>query len=269
MKYIDTHAHMNFSDYASEREALIQRTYDAETMVINVGIDKFSSQEIVEMAEKYPHLYAIIGLHPLSTVMVHPDSFSVAETFEEKFFENLLYQSKKIVGVGECGFDYFHNPKESKEIQEQAFRAQIEFAHTHNLPLMLHIRPSQGSYDAYEDTLEILCEYQQKGYILRGQAHFFAGTIDIAQSFLELNFYISFTGVITFANYDELVRSIPDNRILSETDSPYVAPVPYRGQRNEPVYVQEVVKKMADILNVSEESMRQRIMNNAQVLYRL
>lgn len=270
MKYIDTHAHINFSDYSLDRENIIQDTLRTQTMVINVGIDEASSLSVVDLAHQHEHFYAIIGLHPIRSVISDKHSFSVGETFNTLWYTKLFHSSKKIVGIGECGFDYVHNPKESKDIQERAFRAQIEFAHEHNVPLMLHIRSSQGSDDAYEDTLEILREYQEKDYMLRGQAHFFAGTVEIAKSFLDLGFYISFTGVITFApEYEKIIRSIPIDKILSETDSPYVAPVPYRGKRNQPSYVQEVVKKMADIYNISEEKIAEQIMSNARTLYRL
>ncbi|MDD3694079.1 MAG: TatD family hydrolase [Candidatus Pacebacteria bacterium] len=269
MKFIDTHAHLNFQDFQGEEESLQEKLSSNEITVINVGIDKFSSGQVVELAQKYENYFAIIGLHPISTVITREDDYILGETFGYEFFKMLILTNKKIVGIGECGFDYVHNPRSSQEVQEKAFRAQIELALEMDLPLMLHLRPSQNTYDAYEEALVILREYKERNPNLRGQAHFFSGTEKIAQEFIELGFYISFTGVITFAPYDELVASIPMNRILSETDSPYAAPVPHRGKRNESSYVVEVVNKMAEIYQVPIDTMSQQIIQNAKKLYRL
>ena len=181
---------------------------------------------------------------------------------------NCPESSDRVVGIGECGLDYYRNTLDSKSAQEIAFRAQIELALQLDLPLMLHVRPSENSMDAYEDVLGILKEYQCEK--LRGQAHFFAGTPEIAQQFIDLGFYISFTGVITFTEmYEKLVKAVPNERILSETDAPYVTPVPYRGQRNEPSHVREVLAKIARIKKIDENVMGQQIMENAKKLYRL
>ena len=134
---------------------------------------------------------------------------------------------------------------------------------------MLHVRPSDGSMDAYHDVLSILRDYSDNPR-LRGQTHFFAGTQEIIDEFIELGFYISFTGVITFAGmYEKLVKHTPVDRILSETDAPYVTPIPYRGQRNEPSHVREVLGKIARIKKIDEKKMAEQVMQNAEKLYRL
>lgn len=279
MKYIDTHAHMNFVIYDDDRAGIIEKTKQDNVLVINVGTQQDTSKLAVEMADAHNHLYAIIGLHPIHTVShfhnhdevgEDGDEFtSRGEVFDIEYYRTLAQSSKHVVGIGECGLDYYRNIVETKTAQETAFRQQIELALELDLPLMLHVRPSEGSMDAYEDVLEILREYADKGN-LRGQAHFFAGTVEIAQQFIDLGFYISFTGVITFAGmYEKLVKAVPMNRILSETDAPYVTPHPFRGTRNEPSHVREVLGKISRIKKIDESEMAEQVLRNAQRLYRL
>ena len=278
MKYIDTHAHMNFAIYRDDIDEVITRTKSDDVMVINIGTQQDTSQRAVELADKHDHLYAMVGLHPIHTTSVFHDHDEVGkdgdeftsrgEVFDTEYYRKLANSSEKVVGIGECGLDYYRNTKETRAAQEKAFRAQIELALELDLPLMLHVRPSENSMDAYEDVLEILEEYRCDS--LRGQAHFFAGTPEIAQRFIDFGFYISFTGVITFASvYEKLVKAVPMNRILSETDAPYVTPHPYRGQRNEPSHVRTVLGKIARIKKIDEDEMARQVIENAQNLYRL
>ncbi len=271
MKYIDTHAHMNFHTYDEDRQQVIDRTRNDDVLVINVGTKKSTSELAVELANQYSHLYAIVGLHPIHTADVFDEQGGImekSEVFDVDYYRDLILSSGGVVGIGECGLDYYRNTAETRQVQEIAFRRQIELALELDLPLMLHIRPSEGSMDAYYDVLAILREYA--GPKLRGQTHFFAGTSEIAQEFLDLGFYISFTGVITFARmYEKLVKFVPSDRILSETDAPYVSPHPYRGQRNEPSHVREVLGKIARIKKIDEEEMSLQVMQNAKKLYRL
>ncbi|MFT6361391.1 MAG: TatD DNase family protein [Candidatus Paceibacteria bacterium] len=279
MKYIDTHAHINFVIYGEDRADVISRTKDNGVIVINVGTQQDTSKLAVEMADKHDHLYAIVGLHPIHTVShfhnhdevgEDGDEFtSRGEMFDVDFYRELAKSSDRVVGIGECGLDYYRNTKETREAQEKAFRNQIELALELDLPLMLHVRPSEDSMDAYHDVLAILKEYCDNDK-LRGQAHFFAGTVEIAQEFIDLGFYISFTGVITFASvYEKLVKAIPMDKILSETDAPYVTPHPFRGQRNEPSHVREVLGKISRIKKIDEDEMAAQVMKNAQSLYRI
>ena len=172
-----------------------------------------------------------------------------------------------MVGIGECGLDYFkikeYNPEYTEEDvknkQEKLFLDQINIALEVDKPLMLHSR------DSYSETLELFNKYFISNNIrLRGNAHFFAGSIEQAKAFIDCGFTISFTGVITFArNYDSLIREIPIDKILSETDCPFVAPVPHRGSRAEPIHVKLVVQKMAEIKGISEEEMMEQLKTNA------
>ncbi|MCF7831695.1 MAG: TatD family hydrolase [Candidatus Pacebacteria bacterium] len=279
MKNIDIHAHTNFAAYDNDRDDVILRAKDSGVSMINIGTQYDTSKKAVEMAGMYDTCYAIIGLHPIHTTATHHDedelgegnkSFSSrGEIFDTEKYKELAKSSDRIVGIGECGFDYYRNDHDTKQVQEIAFRAQIELAIELNLPLMLHVRPSQGTYDAYMDVLNILREYKETaGDTLRGDVHFFAGTADIAQQFMDIGFDMSFTGVITFAKqYEELIQYVPLDRIHAETDCPYVSPAPHRGQRNEPVYVLEVIKKIAEIKQLPIEEVQTVLLQNAKRLF--
>lgn len=279
MKYIDIHSHTNFISYDEDRDKVIKRAQDESVVMITVGTQFDTSVQAVAIANKYDHCHAIIGLHPIHTTKYYHDEeelglgnkefTSRGEIFEIDQYRELAKTSNKIVGVGECGLDYYRNDRDTKAVQEIAFREQIKLALELDLPLMLHVRPSENSMDAYKDVLVILSEYKKEvGKKLRGDVHFFAGTIDIAQQFLDLDFDISFTGVITFAkDYEELVRFVPLDRIHAETDAPYVTPVPHRGTRNEPSYVIEIVKKIAQIKNEPLETVERALRLNANRLF--
>jgi len=271
MKYIDIHCHLDSKDFDSDREEIFVWMKEKETGAITIGTDLESSKIAVNIAESNEDIWACIGVHPghlefskksesIVSALGHKDKaletilsdFSPADLFSE------LIKSPKVVGVGECGLEYFHiDKKETEDLQKKLFEEQIIFSLKHNKPLMLHLRPSRGTQDAYIDAIEILKNYPKA----RGNVHFFAGDISVAQKFLDLGFTMSFTGVITFTNdYNEVIKYIPQNSIMSETDAPWVAPIPWRGKRNEPVYVIEVIKKMAEIRGEDFE-----ILNNALI----
>lgn len=249
-KYFDVHSHLNSPEYEDDLDEVIGRLKTTETNTIVIGTDLGSSRRAVELAEKYEGIYASVGVHPVNNMST---SWEV-----DKF--NKLVSYRKVVAIGECGFDFWHADKETDYArQEKLFLDQINFALEHDKPLMIHAR------NAYQELLEILeplkREYRDK---LRGNVHFFAGDMEVAQRLFDMNFTISFTGVITFArDYDEVIRRSPLNMIMSETDSPYVTPVPYRGKRNEPVYVSEVVKSIARIREEDEVAVRVALAGNA------
>ncbi len=290
-KYIDIHSHTNFKAFDEDRSEVIKRALDAETFVINVGTQIDTSRKAVEMANEYGEgVYAIIGLHPIHTGASYHDvkelgeegkAFtSRGEVFDMDAYRELL-KDPKVVGIGECGLDYYRCTEETIAKQKQAFIQQIELANEFNKPLMLHIRNNpenngRASMDgarhdfaksnAYADSLEILKQYAK----VKGDVHFFAGSVEIAQAFVEFGFTISFTGVLTFTHdYDEVVKAIPLDMILSETDSPYITPVPYRGKRNEPVYVKEVVKRIAEIKGLPEPEVAEALVANAKRVFDL
>ena len=282
-QFIDVHAHVNFSAFDADRKDVIKRAQDAGVWVINVGTQKDTSKSAVALAEKYSEgVYAIIGLHPIHTSASHHDKDELGEEAKafnsrEEFFDKDFYRelakpaspaggSKKVVGIGECGLDFFHVPQiEVREKQVAAFRGQIELAIELDLPLMIHCR------EAYAEALVILNEYKKNaGDKLRGDFHFFAGDIETAQKILDLGFNISFTGVITFArDYEKLVKYVPLDRMMSETDCPYVTPVPNRGKRNEPANVRDVVSKIARIRGEDFEKVRVELLENALKFFKL
>ncbi len=281
MKYIDTHAHLNLSTFNEDVATVALQCAEQGVAVINVGTKENTSALAVELAERYDHLYAIIGLHPIQTVPGRHDEeetgegakpfTSKGESFNKAFYDELA-RSKKVVGVGECGFDYWHCLAETYAVQEENFIAQIQFANEHNLPLMIHTRgPKPGEESptgrsVYADVHDVLQQYAKVPF----NVHFYAGTITEAEKFFELGGTVSFTGVITFAKvYEEVVRALPLDKIHGETDCPYVAPVPHRGKRAEPWMVQEVYKKIATIRGEDEEAVRVQLIENAKRFYKL
>lgn len=293
-KYIDIHSHVNFKAFDEDRDAVIKRALENDTWVINVGTQIDTSKKAVDMAHEYEEgVYAIIGLHPIHTGASYHDEkelgeggvefTSRGEIFNKDAYRELL-KDPKVVGIGECGLDYYRCDKESIEKQKKAFIEQIELANEFNKPLMLHIRnqpaPDQkgglaGNPDlsaqagdktlsAYQDALEILKQYSK----VKGDVHFFAGSVKDAKDFTDFGFTLSFTGVITFTkDYDEVIKNTPLEMIMTETDAPYVTPVPHRGKRNEPLYVKGVVKKIAQIKELSEEEVAQAVIDNAKRVF--
>ncbi|OHA90967.1 MAG: hypothetical protein A2665_01530 [Candidatus Zambryskibacteria bacterium RIFCSPHIGHO2_01_FULL_46_30] len=249
-KYFDVHSHLNATEYSEDINEVIKRLEETETHTIAVGTDLESSKIAVELAEKHEEIYACVGVHPVDNKNEHYDISKYRE----------LAQHPKVVAVGECGFDFYHADKaRDYKRQKKLFLDQLRFAVAHDKPIMIHAR------DAYEELLEIL-ELQKRKYgtRLRGNVHFFAGSVAVAQRLFDLGFSISFTGVITFTrDYDEVIKAAPLDMIMSETDAPYVTPVPYRGKRNEPSFVVEVVKKIAEIREEDEERVRVALVNNA------
>ncbi|MES2471189.1 MAG: TatD family hydrolase [Patescibacteria group bacterium] len=265
--YIDNHCHLNFDDYDADREAVIARMKEQGVGAIVVGVDRKSSEEVVALAEKHDNLYAIVGLHP-----IYAGGYAGREAFDYDFYKNLIQSNKKVVGIGECGFDYASMDPEDHRLQDVAFRGQVKLANELGKPLMLHLRNNRDgdlSKNAYNDALAIL-KTESK---VPGEAHFFAGTLPQATDFLGLGYYISFTGVVTFVDaYNDLVRYIPEDRLLSETDAPYVAPVPHRGKRCEPQFVIETVKEMAEIRGIADNEADRRaffnkLVENSRKLY--
>ncbi len=260
MKIIDTHSHFNLHQFKDDLAESIASMAEAEVGTICVGIDLDTSDHAMRLAQEHKSIWVCVGQHPTEW----------EKDFEENEFRKLLSEAK-VVAVGECGLDYFREKNdELVEKQKELFLKQIHLAHEFDLPLMLHIRPSQGSMDAYEEALEILEEYKKEWGDLRGTAHFFAGTKEVAQRFLNLGFYISFSGVITFVpEYEELVDFVPIDRILPETDAPFATPVPHRGKRNQPEYVLEVVKKIAEIKKLSLDFVQTQLLENTKKVFNI
>jgi TatD DNase family protein len=268
--YIDIHAHVNFAAFDEDRDEVVKRTLEGNTWMINVGTQKNTSAKAVELARQHEiGVYAIIGTHPIHTDKSYHDEAELGEggkgftSHEEGFdyeFYKILGQDPKVVGLGECGLDYYRLTPESEKKQKKVFDQHIALSKELKKPLMFHIR------NAYADALQMLGQHSG----LQGNVHFFAGSWEEAKKFLDLGFTLSFTGVITFAqNYHEVIRNAPLDMIMSETDCPYVAPVPYRGKRNEPLYVKEVVNKIAEIKGLPGSTVEEALVGNAKRVFGL
>ncbi|MDB5237937.1 MAG: hypothetical protein JWM46_207 [Candidatus Kaiserbacteria bacterium] len=269
MKYFDAHTHTNFVAYDGDRDAVIRRSLDSGVGMNIVGTQLDTSKSAVALAQQYDGVYATIGLHPVHTAKSYHDTKELGEGGKEftsrgEVFDTAAYEAlgkdPNVIAVGECGLDYYRIDESTKDIQSKAFIEQIELANRLNKPLMLHIR------NAYEDSIEILKAHAK----VRGDVHFFAGDWQIAKQFLDMGFTLSFTGVLTFTHdYDEVVKNTPLDMLLSETDAPYITPVPFRGQRNEPAHVTKVVESIAGIKGEPEAVVSAQLLRNAERVFNI
>mgnify|MGYP001585943898 FL=1 len=247
--FFDIHSHINFSDFDRDREDVIERSLGGGVWMINIGSDFLSSRKALEIAERYDKgVYASVGLHPND----NKDEIFQMENYSQ------LAKNNKVVAIGECGLD-LKNQKSNLKNQKDIFEEQIKLAIKLDKPLMIHCR------EAHEEVIKILNTYYLiHNTKLRGNIHFFSGDWEIAQKYFNLGFTISFTGVITFTRqYDEIIKKAPLEKIMIETDAPFVAPMPHRGKRNEPLYVKEVAKKIAEIRKEPYEKIAKITTDNA------
>lgn len=236
---IDTHCHPQFPQYDADRDGVIRRALDAGVRMVCVGTDLDSSRRAISLAEQYEGIWASVGLHP-------NDIGDVAIEFET------LIQHEKVVAVGEVGLDYYRttDPKLQKE-QRERLSGFIELAQRHSKPLIIHCR------NAHDDMLQIL----PTG---KGVIHSFTGSLDQALLYREKGYHIGLNGIVTFSKeYEAMVRGLPLNRILLETDAPYLAPAPYRGTRNEPVYILETARMVAAIRGIPVDELISATTTNA------
>lgn len=263
MKYFDAHCHVQFDPYDEDRDAVLASMREKEVGGMVVGVDLDSSVKALALVEKLPNFYAAAGLHP---------NYVLDERFDEDSFRAIL-RHPKMKAVGECGLDNFRpeDVEAAKVEQKRVFEKHIELAVEADKPMMIHARPSKGTQDAYRDMIDILRSYKKEhGDRLRGDIHFFVGGLDEARDFIDLGFTMSFTAVLTFTHdYDEVVRYLPLTSILTETDSPYVAPVRIRGKRNDPISVIDVVEATARIRDEDPDTVRDTVLGNAQRLFAL
>lgn len=259
---IDTHTHVNFDAFKDDYKEVIDRASKENIWLVNIGSDFATSKRAVEIASEYQDgVYAAIGIHPTDTD---------GGIFDEARFLELA-ENEKVVAIGECGLDYFRVEGEideaGKQRQKDLFINHIELAKKVSKPLVIHCR------DAHEDLLEILNSKLHVLSSIPGVMHFFGGNgaWENVQKYLDLGFYISLSGVVTFPNYSqsENIKNLPFNRILVETDAPYVAPVPMRGKRNEPSYVKYTAQKIAEIRGVSLEEVIGQTTENAKKLFQI
>lgn len=301
LKFFDIHSHINFNAFKDDGDEVLKKTLGAGVWTILVGSQYDTSKRAVEYALKYKDgVYAAVGLHPFHLIEQdidmneegliknlnflrgrekmlkdkNPNSAggqkikSRAEEFNFKKYFALAASSEKVVAIGECGLDYNIKNQNSKlelkkikKLQIKTFEQQIELALKANKPLIVHCR------HVYKDILDILSSYRNSKN-LRGNIHCFLGNWDEAKKYFDLNFSVSFTGIITFTNaYDEVIKKSPLARIMIETDAPYLAPVPYRGKRNEPVYVKEIARRIAEIKNTGLEIIAEATTKNALKMF--
>jgi TatD DNase family protein len=243
---IDTHGHLNFNAYKDDADEVIRRSLEGDTWMINVGSQYDTSRRAVEIAEKYPQgVYAAVGLHPIHS----GDEFDRAEYKE-------LAKSKKVVAVGEIGLDYKQEYVSSKEKQKEVLLKQLDFAKELNLPVILHCRM------AHEDLLELINSE------MRGVIHCFTGNWQEAQKYLEMGFYFGFNGIIFKMDLEEVVKRTPLERILIETDCPYLTPPQTEG-RNEPIYVKYVAEKITQLKNLTFKEVVEATTKNAKKLFKV
>ncbi|HUT86589.1 MAG TPA: TatD family hydrolase [Candidatus Heimdallarchaeota archaeon] len=252
-RLIDTHAHLDASDYRDDRGTVIARAFSSSIGVITVGVDRHSSETACHLARRHHLVWAAIGVHPHD-----------AKTLDQTLLANLedLAQNERVVAIGEVGLDYYRDLS-PRNVQRRVFREQIALAQKSDLPIIVHNR------DSTDDLLAILTELSSSH---RGVIHSFLGSATLADAFLCLGFHLGIGGPITFTKNEKLkeaVRHIPLERILLETDCPYLTPVPHRGKRNEPAYVQYVAEAVAEIKGVSLKQVQQATSDNARRLFQL
>ena len=250
----DSHAHYDSSKFNEDRDELLNSMEENGVgTIVNSGASWKSVTEVVEMAEKYQFIYAEVGIHP----------DEVGDLNEERFeFMKEQCQHEKVVAVGEIGLDYYWD-NESHEVQKKWFVKQLDLARELDLPVIIHSR------DAAEDTLNIMKEYA-KG--LRGVIHCFSYSKELAEEYIKMGFYIGIGGVVTFKNgkkLKEIAASIPLERILLETDCPYLAPEPHRGKRNSSLYIPHIAQEIADLRGITYEEVVAQTESNAKKLFRI
>ena len=278
--FIDTHAHVNFNAFKDDADEVIRRSLASDTLMILVGAEVKTSKRALEYANKYEKgVYAAVGLHPMHTFEQKAEGDDYNFTTREEEFSYDVYeklaQFKKAVAVGEIGLDYYHiDPKFDmhvvKEKQKEVFLRQLELAKNLKLPVIIHCR------QAHDDMLEILKKFR-KEYIddmikdlAWGVMHCFSGDEELAWQYFGLGLNISFTGLITFsAQWDDLIRRLPNDKFMIETDCPYMTPEPFRGQRNEPILVKKVAERIAEIKNLSLERIAELSTANAKKLFNI
>lgn len=242
----DSHAHYDDSAFEDDREDVIVKIKEAGIRgVLNCGADIKGCEKTLEIIEKYDFIYGAIGIHPGNA---------------EEYFDNInrigdMLNNKKVLAVGEIGLDYYYDGYD-RDLQIKAFKEQMDIARSLDYPVIIHDR------EAHEDTLKVIKEFKT----VRGVLHCYSGSLPFAKEILKQDYYLGFTGVVTFKNAKktlEVVKNIPFDRMLVETDCPYMAPHPYRGERNDSSYLVYIIRKIAEIRDISYEEVMEGTYKNA------
>ncbi|MFZ3578506.1 TatD family hydrolase [Virgibacillus sp. DJP39] len=251
----DTHVHLNARQFEEDRDEVIKRAFEAGvTHMVVVGFDRETIPLAIQIAEQYDTIYAAVGWHPVDAIDMTPEDLAWIEE---------LSAHPKVVAIGEMGLDY-HWDKSPKDVQKDVFRKQIRLAKKIDMPIIIHNR------EATEDIIAILQEENAKE--VGGIMHCYNDTVDYVQECLDMNFYISLGGPVTFKNASdpkEVAVKVPLNRLLVETDAPFLAPHPNRGKRNEPSYVTLVAEKIAELREITVEELSENTTKNAREFFRL
>lgn len=257
IRLIDTHAHLDFPEFDADRQEVIARAQEAGVeVIINAGAGLEASQAGVALAETYPQVYAAVGIHPHE-----------ANTLNDGVLAELraLAQHPKVVAIGEIGLDYYRDYS-PRPVQRQAFQQQLTLARETGKPIIVHDR------EAHQDVMDMLCQWVQGSQRPVGVMHCFSGDLAMARQAMEMGFFISIAGPLTFTNarrLPELVRALPLDRLVVETDCPYLTPHPHRGKRNEPAYVRLVAEAIAQIKGMPLEQVARMTTANARALFGL
>jgi TatD DNase family protein len=252
MMVIDTHCHLQMKNFKGDIERVIESARQAGVeAIINVGFDMRSSEEAADLSEKYPSLYAAVGVHPHDAKTYDGSTLHAIEGF--------LHQ-RRVVAIGEIGLDYYRNLS-PKDVQKKVFAEQLDLAREKGFPVILHIR------DAYEEVLSILEEKSPPSAVL----HCFSGSLAAAKRAMDLGYYLSFGGSITYGGgrSHDTVRGIPLARMMVETDAPFLAPVPHRGKRNEPAFIRYTIRCLAEIKGESEQRVARITTENAVSFFKV
>lgn len=277
---IDTHAHINFSFFKDDGDDVIKDSLNEDTRMVIVGADYRTSKRALDYANRYERgVYTAVGLHPMHLFKFRAatddyDFHTRGEEFNYGIYEKLA-SFPKVVAIGEIGLDYYHmdigyDTKDIKARQREIFIEQLLLARRHNLPAIIHCR------QAHDDMISILKKFRKENRDLIsddqpwGVLHCFSGDEDLAWKYFNLGLIISFTGIITFSRqWDDLIRKIPNDKFMVETDSPFLTPEPYRGKRNLPVYVKHVAKRIAEIKNLEESQIAEITTRTARIFFRI
>ena len=259
MKFFDNHAHLDDEKFNEDREEIIKAINKEDIGFISAGYDLQSSKKAIELSEKYDFIYATCGISP-NDIPQNEDELwkKVAE------IEKMVRENSKVIAIGEIGLDYYwEKEQKNREIQKKVFIEQINIANRLNLPVVIHTR------EAVIDTLNILKKNIVKN---KGVFHCCPLNRELVKEGLKLGFYISFAGPVTFKNSknaNEIIEMVPNDKILIETDSPYLTPEPYRGKRNDPRNVKYIAKKISEVKGISEEEVGKVTMENAKKIYKI
>jgi len=252
--FIDSHAHLDDERFDGDRELLISSLKDNKIdIVLNIGADLKTSKASVKLAQEYDNIFAVVGVHP-------HDAKDVDENYIEQLRE--LAKEEKVVAIGEIGLDFYYD-NSPRDIQRKIFLEQINLAKELNLPIVIHTR------DAAQETFDILKEAANEGNI-KGVMHCYSGSVEMALEYIKLGFYISIGGPVTFKKSrvsKEVAATIPLEKLLIETDSPYLTPEPYRGKRNEPMFVKYTAETIAEVRGISVEELGEVTSRNVKELF--